>query len=235
MIRVHLTKDQRLELEKYRGQSSSQNSEKAFIVLLNSDGNSANAIAKQLHRSSHTVRLWLKRYLKKGLAGLERNSSSGRPRDKRKECMQISKDILAKNPNEFNYPDQTWGIPLIRYHLKSVHQIDVSEDTLLRGLKDLGYSYKRPSKTVSPKAPAPAEKKKAVSVIIESIQELMKNKSCEIFACDESHFSTEPYLVKGWFKKRWPPSDSKFQQKRRLHHVWVFKLKNKAFLLEEIR
>jgi len=24
----------------------------------------------------------------------------------------------------------------------------------------------------------------------------------EIYALDESHFSTEPYLVRGWFKKR---------------------------------
>ncbi|MFQ5646797.1 MAG: helix-turn-helix domain-containing protein, partial [bacterium] len=73
MIRVNLTEAEKLELERYRGQSSSQNSEKAFMVMLNSEGKSAVKIGEQLNRNPHTVRHWLKSYLAKGLAGLDRN------------------------------------------------------------------------------------------------------------------------------------------------------------------
>ncbi len=43
--------------------------------------------------------------------------------------------------------------------------------------------------------------------IVDEIKGLLKKKECEIYALDESHFSTEPYLVQGWFKKRWLPQD----------------------------
>ncbi len=34
------------------------------------------------------------------------------------------------------------------------------------------------------------------------IRKLVKQKDCIVYTLDESHFSTESYLVKGWFKKR---------------------------------
>jgi len=46
-----------------------------------------------------------------------------------------------------------------------------------------GTATKKPAKTVSTKASD-------------------KKKKTEIYARDESQFSTEPYLVKGWLKKR---------------------------------
>ncbi len=74
-----------------------------------------------------------------------------------------------------------------------------------------------------------------LSPTIESMEKLLTQKPCEIFVLDESHFSTEPYLVRGWFKKRWPPQDPEFQQKRKLHHVWMLKFKEASFLLETIQ
>lgn len=235
MIRVQLTENQRQELEKYRGQSSSNNSEKAFMVLLNSEGKSAVNIGKQLRRNPHTVRSWLKRYIQHGLLGLERNYSEGRPREKRDKCIRIMEEILPQSPQKYGYLDLVWSIPLILHHLKTACQIDTGKHTVIRGLNDLGYSYKRPSKTVSPKAPSSEEKKEAVKTMIESMEKLLTQKPCEIFVLDESHFSTEPYLVRGWFKKRWPPQDPEFHQKRKLHHVWMLKFKEASFLLETIQ
>jgi transposase len=172
MIRVQLNQEERDLLQRFRGQSSSKNSEKALMVLLNADGESAVKISEKLNRNSHTVRFWLKRYLAEGLKGLQRIKASGRP---------------------------------------------------------------RPSKTVSPLAPSPEEKLASVKATIKAIAKLLEQKPCEIFTSDESHFSTEPYLVRGWFKKRWPPQDPEFQQKRKLHHVWMLKFKEAAFLLEAIQ
>jgi transposase len=235
MIRVQINQQEEEELQRFRGQSSSRHSEKALMVLMNANGESPVIVAGKLSRNPHTVRFWLKRYLAGGLEGLKRKYSPGRPSDKRMECIEVTKEILAQSPQQFKYPDSVWSIPLIQYHLKTEHQLEVSEDTLVRSLKDLGYSYKRPSKTVSPKAPSPAEKKVAVKAMIEAIGKLIEEKPCEIFALDESHFSTEPYLVKGWFKKRWPPQDSWCHKKGKLYYVWMLKFKEAAFLLEAIQ
>jgi len=235
MIRVQINQEEQRELERYRRQSSSRNSEKALMVLMNAGGDSAEAIAKKLQRNPHTVRMWLKRYLAGGIRGLERRFPPGRPPDKREQSKSVIEGILAKSPQEAGYPDLVWSIPLICHHLQVAYGIQVSEDTVIRGLKSLGYTYKRPCKTVPPQAPSVQEKRAAIEEMIRAIEKLLRERECEVLILDESHFSTEPYLVRGWFKKRWPPSDSRFQKKRKLHHIWLLKFEERAFLLEAIR
>jgi hypothetical protein len=75
------------------------------------------------------------------------------------------------------------------------------EDTIERALKEMDYTYKRSAKGVSEKAPGKEEKKEAITRLIAEIMEFEKQHDCEIFALDESHFSTEPYLIRGWQKK----------------------------------
>ena len=66
----------------------------------------------------------------------------------------------------------------------------------------MGYTYKRPAKTVPRTAPSKKEKRAAIRKLVKEIKGRLKRKECEIYALDESHFSTEPYLIQGWFKKR---------------------------------
>lgn len=54
-------------------------------------------------------------------------------------------------------------------------------------------------------------------------------------ALDESHFSTEPCLVQGWFKKRWPPSHPPARKERKPHLLWMFEYQNTKILPEEIK
>jgi len=35
--------------------------------------------------------------------------------------------------------------------------------------------------------------------MVDEIKEIVVKENSEIYALDESHFSTEPYLVQGWF------------------------------------
>ncbi len=76
------------------------------MVLLNQEGLSAVKIAKKLRRNLHTVRDWLKQYIKDGLSGLKRSSSEGAPREKRDKCIEIMEKILPKSPQEFGYIDK---------------------------------------------------------------------------------------------------------------------------------
>ncbi len=94
-----------------------------------------------------------------------------------------------------------WTVSLIKYHLENQQGIKASLDTVERALKDLGYSYKRLTKGVSERTPSKAEKIEALGKMIKDVSELVKQKDCQIFILDESHISSEPYLIKGWQKK----------------------------------
>jgi hypothetical protein len=114
-------------------------------------------------------------------------------------------------------------------------KITVSNDTVTRALNSMGYSYKRPSKTVSARAPSKEAKKQAIDSMLEGIKSLLSESETEIYALDESHFSTEPYLVRGWFKKRWPPQNRNKRQAGESHFLWMLESHNTKILLEEIK
>ncbi|WP_457576725.1 IS630 family transposase [Desulfomarina sp.] len=236
MIKIVLSEAHRTELINFRRQASSKDSEKALMVLMNADnGMSVPQIAKTLKRNPHTVRDWLKRYKTQGLAGLSRKFSPGRPADKRKRLKRFIEEILVDPPTEHGFQDNTWTVPLIVHYTKNQEKLPVSRDTVVRALKDLGYSYKRPAKTVPGHAPSAEEKRLAIDAILKDIQNILAEKETVIYALDEAHFSTEPYLVQGWFKKRWPPSNSNASQARKSYVLWMLESDNTKILLEKIQ
>jgi len=113
--------------------------------------------------------------------------------------------------------------------------ITISGDTVIRALKDMNYTYKRPSKTIPGAAPSRQEKQMAIRKPLAEIKALSKEEECVIYALDESHFSTEPYLVRGWFKKRWTPQDRDKLQERKSHILWMLKSGDTEVLLEEVK
>ena len=146
MIFVQLTEDKKKELEVFRKQASSENSEKSLMVLMSNEKKSPVKIASILKRNPHTVRLWLKRYIETGIEGLQRRYSPGRPRTKRKKIAPKIQELLKSSPLDNGYQDRVWTIPLIVHYLKVKHRLTVSEDTVTRYLNESGYSYKRPAK-----------------------------------------------------------------------------------------
>jgi transposase len=222
MIKIQLTQEQRTELENFRRQASSKDTEKALMVLMSADGRSVGDISTTLKRNPHTVRDWLKRYQKKSLAGLSRKYSPGRPDEKRNKVKERIEEIVPNPPSHYGYMDNVWTVPLITHDIEKKFNISVSTDTVIRALKNLGYSYKRPSKTLSLKAPNREEKIATVEKIVEDVREITQDQESVIYALDESHFSTEPYLVQGWFKKRWPPWNTNFHVKRTVVSLYGF-------------
>ena len=235
MIRVKLSDSQRRELENFRRQASSRDSEKALMVLMNAEGKSAPQIATLLKRNPHTVRDWIKRYIAYGIKGFNRKFSPGRPNEKRKKVMEYIETIISDPPTKHGFQENAWTVSLITHAAKRDLNIEVSRYTVLRALKDMGYTYKRPAKTVPKTAPSKQEKRAAVRKIVGKIKELLKRKDCEIYALDESHFSTEPYLVQGWFKKRCPLQDSHTLQARKSHILWLLESCDTKILLEKIQ
>ena len=83
-------------------------------------------------------------------------------------------------------------------------------------------------------APSKEEKRIAVQAMVQKIIEIIDLDNSVIYALDESHFSTEPYLVQGWFKKRWPPSNSDPKKQRKPHLLWMLESENTKILLEKV-
>jgi transposase len=204
------------------------------MILLNNDGKSVPEIALMLKRNQHTIRDWLKRYRDQGIKGLNRKYSPGRPDTVRQIIKRHLVKILGNPPTLYGYQDNAWTIPLITFEVNKSLNINASSKTVTRALKNMGYVYKRPSKTVPGHAPSKEEKQKAVKKIVQDILKIIDQKESVIYALDESHFSTEPYLVRGWFKKRWPPQDPNTHEKRKSHILWLLGFKDTEILLEKV-
>lgn len=235
MIKIQLNDFQRQELENLRFQASSKDSEKALMILLSADGKSVPKIANIVKRNPHTVRDWLKRYKDIGITGLSRKFSPGRPGEKRELVKKHIKEIIKFSPEHYSYTDTVWTVPLIAHDISKEIDIHVSEDTVTRALKNLGYSYKRPSKKpVENEKLSREDKVGLIRKMVSEIEKVITQKDIVIYSLDESHFSNEPYLTRGWFFKRWPPQDTDTKKKRKSHLLWMLESKNKKILLEEV-
>ena len=234
MLKIQLSNEQQLELENYRKQASSKDSEKALMVLLSNDGKSVPEISSMLKRNQHTIRDWLKRYKVQGAKGLRRNFSPGRPGTIRNKIKQHIKKIIKNPPVSYDYQDNTWTVPLITFDVNKKLDINASSKTVTRALKNMGYVYKRPSKTIPGHAPTKVEKQDAIKTMVREILKIFDQEDSVIYALDESHFSTEPYLVQGWFKKRWPPQDPNTKKEGKPHILWMLEHQDTKFLLEKI-
>jgi transposase len=198
MIRISLAESERAELTRLRLGRNTNIGERAYYVLLSDAGKSAPEIAHQLNRNIITIRLWLNRYLIEGIDGLKTRKASGRPAQKAPAIESHLKELLDKSPQEYGYQESGWQINLLRDWFQK-QGISASERTIAKTLKKHGYVYKRFSKTIPENAPSPAEKKTKVDEIVNAIKQKVP-KDIEILFADESHFSNQPYVSRGWFK-----------------------------------
>jgi transposase len=233
MLSIQLDDDERQILVQIRRATSDPRSEKALAVLLLSDGNTVPAIANQLKRHHHTIRDWLKRYKKYGLHGLARKFSPGRPSIRKNKIEPFIEGLIGEPPENHGYQRNCWTIEMLRCEYDKYTGKKTSVDSIKRALKDLGYSYKRAKATPPANSPAKEEKIARIGEITDEIQRIISEAEFDIFAIDESHFSTQPYLPRGWFKKRYPHAYSYTQKKGELFSFRCITDQGWEFLLEK--
>lgn len=198
MIRISLNEKEKTALTRLRRGQKSNIGERAHYVLLSDTGKSVSEIAQHLSRNGHTVRLWLKRYLEEGITGLKTKKPPGRPAKKAPVIELHVQELLDKSPQDYGYQEAGWQINLLRDWF-SKQGINACDNTIVKSLNKLGYVYKRFSKTLPANAPTPEQKKARVNEIVGEISKLPAT-DIEIMFVDESHFSNQPYVNRGWFK-----------------------------------
>jgi len=198
MLRISLSEAQKVALEKLRLNRASNIGERAYIILLAGSGLSAPAIAKLLCRNIHTIRLWINRYLSSGISGLESKKQPGRTPVKAEIIEGKIDALLSKSPQDYGYQESAWQVSILCDWFDKNEGCRACPNTMVKALKRKGFIYKRFSKTTPANAPSAAKKKQRVSKMIDDIL-AFSDEETEIFFADESHFSNQPYVSKGWF------------------------------------
>ena len=200
MIKLKLNEEEKAALNRLRRIQKSNQGERATYVLLSNAGKSVSEIAKHINRNAHTVRLWLKRYATDGIKGLQTRKKLGRPAKKAPVIDSQLSELLTQSPQAYGYQEAGWQINLLRDWFKK-HGLSACENTIVKSLNKLGFVYKRFSKTVPSNTPSAFEKKAGVAKLVEEIKNKSEKEAVEIFFSDESHFSNQPYVSRGWFKR----------------------------------
>jgi transposase len=232
-ISIKLSNEQRTELIQIRQKTSDYRSERALAVLHCAEGRRPCQIAAILKRSSQAICQWLHAYKRDGAEGLNRSFSPGRPSVRKVELIPKLSEYLAKSPRDYGWGEDVWSVKVIIAQFKKDHRQTISRHSVIRALHDEGYSAKRSKKTVPEHAPSKEEKLGRVKEIAAEINALKKDGDVEIMFLDESHFSTEPYVVRGWSKRGeafFPPGSG---EKRSLHDIWGIRAGKRRFLLEK--
>jgi len=232
MLTVQLTPHEENKLNQLRNKTGDPRSERALIILLSYQGYSSVKIGKKLKRNPHTVRLWIKRYKQDGARGLERLYSPGRPQKHKVILMKMLPVWLSNSPSDYGYISSSWTIELLRHQFQQVTGNGISQDTIERALKDLGYSYRRAKKGVPTSAPSREEKRQHVLRLIDEIKSFIGQDEAAILSLDETHLSTEPYVIQGWYKKNSIPS-ALSNQKGELHDIWSLEYQGTTIYLEK--
>ena len=199
MIRISLTAEEKAALTRLRLDRSSNISERAHYVLLSGTGQSISEISKHLTRNKHTVRLWLKRYKEEGIEGLQDKKQPGRPARKAPVIELHLAELLNESPQAYGYQEAGWQLNLLRDWFKK-QGLYACDNTLVKSLNKLGFVYKRFSKTMLANAPSPDDKKVHIAKIVEQISKDTPE-DIELLFVDESDFSNQPYVSRGWFKR----------------------------------
>ena len=123
-------------------------------------------------------------------------------------------------------------MPLQKEQLKKDTEKTVVISSLERLLKDCAYSCRRPRKGVPAAAPSKEEKLARVQETAAEILKLKKDSDADVFFVDESHFSTAPYVVRGWYRggEDFFPRDK--SQPEVNHQFRRIQTADKIFLLE---
>jgi putative transposase len=149
---IRLTAQQRkTALQIYRSGGDARVARRAHILLLLAAGRSYRQIMETLFASSDLVAGVKRRFLEEGLeAALAEPEEDGTVPYWQ---LVVTGWVLHKTPRDFGYFRSRWTCELLAELLGQRHGIDLSGETVRRGLHELGFVWRRPRPEVGPVDP----------------------------------------------------------------------------------
>lgn len=161
---MHLITRSSAERERLAQAARSTREKRAWLrmraLLLWDEGQPALHVARTLGVGRQSLYEWRDRYLERRepLDLLDRPKSGRRPILGAQERARLQ-EILEQDPQAWGYCSYGWTVPLLLQHLESHEGVQVSETTLRRTLRSLGYRWKRPRYALARRDPEREEKK----------------------------------------------------------------------------
>lgn len=152
MSQLHLTSRQRHLLQRQLIQTRDVGVYRRTLAILESDrGRSVADIACMLGVSRQSIYNWLETYQhSKQPSALEDEGGRGRRRLLDEDGEQFLVALLALSPQDLDYPNTSWTIPLLQEVFEICTDQCLSDDTLRRALHRLDYAWKRPRYRLEP-------------------------------------------------------------------------------------
>ena len=113
-------------------------------IELLAEGRRPEAVAEALGCARSSVYAWARAWRERGLSGLGEGSRPGRRRSLEGRAELLLEELLKEgDPQSRGYRSSGWTIPLLKSELAKSGYV-VSERTVRRTLKRLGFRWKRP-------------------------------------------------------------------------------------------
>lgn len=161
-LKLTITHEQDAALQQGRQSAELDFAERCLYVLLNAKkGYSTYQIADLLLRDVRIVRHWLQHFDAQGIDALHSPKGlGGRTREFRDRVKAAMDGMLEQEPSAYDLRATYWTRALIAQACQQKLGCSVSVDTVSNVLKETGWRYKRPRKSVPEHAPDSAEKKR---------------------------------------------------------------------------
>jgi transposase len=190
MIYVHLTVDQRDELNVVSRQAIGRVALRAHMVLLSDRGFTVPQVAAIHDCGEDVVRIWLHRYEQHGVAGLEDEPRSGRPPKDRLAGPLV--DAQASQSPPCSGPVQTcWSVALLTAFLAQRFRLVLSCASIRRYLHQMGWRWARPRLAPARKPDKDAEAKRTA---LEEATEQARHGLAHLLYLDESDLHLLPLI-----------------------------------------
>lgn len=149
-----------------------------------------------------TLHRWLARYDRDGEAGLKRRPVSGRPRKLPGMTSARIKRIVLAPATKFGFETDLWTVGRLHSVLVNKFQLDVSEDTVWRRLRDAGLTWQTPERQYF--EADPEKRRRWQEETIPKIREILEKTRGILYCEDEASVCLTPLLGKTWAERGKP-------------------------------
>jgi transposase len=162
MSKLHLTARQQRQLhDQLRTARTARLYRRTLALVEAAQGKPIAHIARSLGVSRRSLYHWQQRYTAHhDPAALVDRKGSGHPSVWTSQLRALLEQSLEQKPDHYGYQASEWTVPLLIEHLATRSGQRVSDSTVRRQLRRMGYVWKRPRYVLQPD---PAREKKARS------------------------------------------------------------------------
>jgi transposase len=152
MSRLKLKHWERRRLRQQLKAASDARTYRRTLAVLELDrGRSAVDIAAMLGATRQSVHNWAAAFVREPYpSALADEDRSGRPPLLSQQAEAHLSALMGRSPQDLGYPHTDWTIPLLQQELEAHLELRPSDETVRRGLRRLGFVWKRPRYVLDP-------------------------------------------------------------------------------------